>query len=108
MAQVSTVGGMPREYQVDVDPERLRAFGVTLGDLHGAIARSNAASRASASGERSPAPSSSATTTTAKTTWTACARCRSTSRRGSADESACAMFDRFDLRPAQSMAALRT
>ena len=41
VAQVASVGGMPREWQVDVDPERLRAWGVTLGDLYGAIARAN-------------------------------------------------------------------
>ena len=43
VAQVASVGGMPREYQVDVTPERLRAYGVTLGDLYGAIAKSNSA-----------------------------------------------------------------
>ncbi len=43
VAQVSSVGGMPREWQVDVDPERLRAFGVSLGELYGAIGRSNSA-----------------------------------------------------------------
>jgi Cu(I)/Ag(I) efflux system membrane protein CusA/SilA len=43
VAQVSTVGGMPREWQVDVDPARLRAFGVSLGEVYGAIGRSNSA-----------------------------------------------------------------
>ncbi|MBI5154255.1 efflux RND transporter permease subunit, partial [Candidatus Poribacteria bacterium] len=43
VAQVSTVGGFPLEYQVDVIPERLRAFGVTLGQLYSAIAESNMA-----------------------------------------------------------------
>src|SRR6185503_16524030 len=41
VAQVASVGGMPREWQVDVDPERLRGYGVTLGDLYSALARSN-------------------------------------------------------------------
>jgi copper/silver efflux system protein len=41
VVQVASVGGMPREWQVDVDPERLRGYGVTLGDLYSAIARSN-------------------------------------------------------------------
>jgi Cu(I)/Ag(I) efflux system membrane protein CusA/SilA len=41
VAQVSTVGGMPKEYQVDVNPERLRAYNVTLGELYQAIARGN-------------------------------------------------------------------
>ncbi|OYW24472.1 MAG: hypothetical protein B7Z55_02085 [Planctomycetales bacterium 12-60-4] len=41
VADVATVGGAPLEYQVDVRPEALRAFGITLGDLYSAIARSN-------------------------------------------------------------------
>ncbi|HUQ71666.1 MAG TPA: efflux RND transporter permease subunit, partial [Planctomycetaceae bacterium] len=41
VADVATVGGMPMEYQVDVRPESLRAFGITLGDLYNAIAGSN-------------------------------------------------------------------
>ncbi len=41
VSDVATVGGMPMEYQVDVRPEALRAFGVTLGDLYNAIAGSN-------------------------------------------------------------------
>ena len=41
VAQVASVGGFPREWQVDVDPERLRGYGVTLGDLYSAVARSN-------------------------------------------------------------------
>jgi len=41
VADVATVGGMPLEYQVDVRPEALRAFGITLGDLYNAVARSN-------------------------------------------------------------------
>jgi copper/silver efflux system protein len=41
VAEVSTVGGAPLEYQVDVKPEALRAYGVTLGDVYGAVAKSN-------------------------------------------------------------------
>ena len=41
VAQVSSVGGFPREYQVDVTPERLRAYNVSLGQIYEAIARSN-------------------------------------------------------------------
>ncbi len=41
VAQVASVGGMPREWQVDVDPERLSGYGVTLGELYSAVARSN-------------------------------------------------------------------
>jgi len=43
VAQVASVGGMPREYQVDVTPEKLRAYNVTLGQLYTAIARGNSA-----------------------------------------------------------------
>jgi len=43
VAQVSTVGGFPREYQVDVIPEKLRAYNITLGELYNAIAASNTA-----------------------------------------------------------------
>jgi Cu/Ag efflux pump CusA len=43
VAEVGQVGGLPKEYQIDVDPNALRAYGVTLGELHDAVARSNAA-----------------------------------------------------------------
>src|SRR6516165_5510383 len=43
VAEVGTVGGLPQEYQIDVDPNALRAFGVTLGELYDAVARSNLA-----------------------------------------------------------------
>ena len=41
VADVAIVGGMPLEYQVDVRPEDLRAYGITLGDLYGAVSKSN-------------------------------------------------------------------
>src|SRR6516165_12121187 len=43
VADVATVGGIPLEYQIDVRPESLRAYGVTLGDLYGAVTKSNLA-----------------------------------------------------------------
>jgi copper/silver efflux system protein len=43
VAEVGTVGGLPKEYQVDVDPNALRAYGITLGQLYEAVARSNSA-----------------------------------------------------------------
>jgi len=43
VAEVATVGGAPLEYQVDVKPEALRAYGVTLGELYSAVSRSNVA-----------------------------------------------------------------
>ncbi len=41
VAQVASVGGYPIEYQIDVDPNKLRAYGITLGDMYSAVARSN-------------------------------------------------------------------
>src|SRR3954464_9837696 len=41
VADVAIVGGTPLEYQIDVRPEELRAYGVTLGDLYAAVGKSN-------------------------------------------------------------------
>ena len=41
VAQVASVGGMPIEYQIDVDPHKLRAYNVTLGELFSAVSRAN-------------------------------------------------------------------
>jgi Cu(I)/Ag(I) efflux system membrane protein CusA/SilA len=41
VADVAIVGGTPLEYQIDVRPEDLRAYGVTLGDLYAAVGKSN-------------------------------------------------------------------
>jgi len=41
VAEVASAGGMVREYQVDVDPNRLRHYGVALMDVVRAIRRSN-------------------------------------------------------------------
>lgn len=41
VAEVAPVGGMPVEYQVDVRPDDLRAYGVTVGELFDAVSRSN-------------------------------------------------------------------
>ncbi len=41
VADVAIVGGTPLEYQVDVRPEDLRAYGITLGDLYSAVSKSN-------------------------------------------------------------------
>src|SRR5438105_15503692 len=43
VAEVGAVGGMPLEYQIDVDPNALRAYAVTLGELYAAVAGSNSA-----------------------------------------------------------------
>ncbi|MHB1424312.1 MAG: efflux RND transporter permease subunit [Gemmataceae bacterium] len=41
VAEVGSVGGMPLEYQIDVDPNSLRAYNITLGELYEAVSRSN-------------------------------------------------------------------
>ena len=41
VAEVATIGGMVRQYQVVVDPDKLRAFGVTLAALKNAIQQGN-------------------------------------------------------------------
>jgi len=41
VAEVASAGGMVREYQVDVDPNRLRHYGVTVQDVVRAIRTSN-------------------------------------------------------------------
>ncbi len=41
VSEVASVGGAPREYQIDLDPNKLRGHGVTLGEVYSAVARSN-------------------------------------------------------------------
>ena len=41
VVEVGSVGGFVREYQVDVDPEKLRAYDISLGQVFGAVAASN-------------------------------------------------------------------
>ena len=41
VSEVASVGGFVREYQVDVDPDAMRAFDVTLGDVYRAVRASN-------------------------------------------------------------------
>lgn len=43
VAEVASVGGAPREYQVDLDPTKLRSYGVSLGEVYSAVQRSNSA-----------------------------------------------------------------
>src|ERR1700682_5648696 len=43
VAEVASVGGAPREYQIDLDPDRLRSYGVSLGEVYSAVARANSA-----------------------------------------------------------------
>ncbi len=41
VAEVASVGGFVREYQIDVNPEAMRAFNVSLEDVFNAVRRSN-------------------------------------------------------------------
>ncbi|MEP7273977.1 MAG: CusA/CzcA family heavy metal efflux RND transporter, partial [Acidobacteriota bacterium] len=41
VAEVASIGGYVRQYQVDLDPNKLRAYNVTLADVRMAIERSN-------------------------------------------------------------------
>lgn len=41
VAEVASVGGFVRQYQVDVDPDRMRSYGVTIGQIVAAVQRSN-------------------------------------------------------------------
>ncbi|MBN1863638.1 MAG: efflux RND transporter permease subunit [Victivallales bacterium] len=41
VSEVASVGGFVKEYQVDVDPDALRAHGVTLEDVYRAVSESN-------------------------------------------------------------------
>ena len=41
VSEVSSIGGFVREYQVDVDPEAMRAHGVTLAQVAAAVRNSN-------------------------------------------------------------------
>lgn len=41
ISEVATAGGMLREYQIDADPDAMRAFGVKLGEVVQAVKRSN-------------------------------------------------------------------
>jgi Cu(I)/Ag(I) efflux system membrane protein CusA/SilA len=43
VAEVASVGGFVREYQIDVDPDKLRAYDIALGSVYNAVAGSNIA-----------------------------------------------------------------
>jgi len=42
VAEVASIGGFVKEYQIDVDPDAMRAAGVALGEVIEAVRRSNA------------------------------------------------------------------
>ncbi len=41
VAEVASVGGYVRQYQIDVDPHKMKGYGITLGDVRNAVMRSN-------------------------------------------------------------------
>lgn len=41
VAEVASIGGFVKQYQVDVDPDKMRSFGLTFGDVIRAVQRSN-------------------------------------------------------------------
>jgi Cu(I)/Ag(I) efflux system membrane protein CusA/SilA len=41
VAQVASIGGKVREWQVEIDPDRLAGLGLTLGEVSSAVSRSN-------------------------------------------------------------------
>ncbi len=41
VSEVASVGGFVREYQIDVDPDAMRAYNVTLNDVYNAVRQSN-------------------------------------------------------------------
>ncbi len=41
VAEVASVGGYVRQYQVDVNPDKMKAYNVTLADVRNAVMRSN-------------------------------------------------------------------
>lgn len=47
VAEVSSIGGMVKQYQIQVDPEKLRAFGIPLSHIQMAIRQGNQESGAS-------------------------------------------------------------
>ncbi len=41
VAEVASIGGYVRQYQIDVDPAKMKALGVTISDIRTAVMRSN-------------------------------------------------------------------
>jgi len=41
VAEVASIGGYVRQYQVDVDPNKMKGYGITLGSIQDAVMRSN-------------------------------------------------------------------
>ncbi|RMF88391.1 MAG: efflux RND transporter permease subunit, partial [Planctomycetota bacterium] len=41
ISEVASIGGFVQEYQIDVDPDAMRAYGVTMNDVYSAVRMSN-------------------------------------------------------------------
>ncbi|MGE5315455.1 MAG: efflux RND transporter permease subunit [Acidobacteriota bacterium] len=41
VAEIASIGGFVKQYQVDIDPNKLRGYGLTVGDVASAIQRNN-------------------------------------------------------------------
>ena len=41
VSEVASIGGYVREYQIDVDPDAMRAYGVTIDEVYGAVKGAN-------------------------------------------------------------------
>lgn len=41
VAEVASIGGFVRQYQIDIEPAKLRAYGLSVADITGAVQRSN-------------------------------------------------------------------
>ncbi|MCX6135200.1 MAG: CusA/CzcA family heavy metal efflux RND transporter [Ignavibacteriales bacterium] len=41
VAEVASVGGFVRQYQVNINPQKMKSYGVSLGDIKNAVMRSN-------------------------------------------------------------------
>src|SRR5699024_5357994 len=41
VSEVASIGGNVQEYQIDVDPDALRKYGISIGDVAEVIAKSN-------------------------------------------------------------------
>ncbi len=41
VAEVASVGGFVKQYQIDVDPEKISAYGISISDIVSAVERSN-------------------------------------------------------------------
>jgi len=41
VAEIASIGGFVKQYQVNIDPDKLRAYDLTIGDVAGAVMRSN-------------------------------------------------------------------